>query len=82
VVAGKEVCELAKAGVAVRTDIGWEARQVEVAMKRGERCDTRTDLLGVYPGRHTAARAEKIPVPGIEGRLEKRKRGLVRESEY
>ena len=65
-VAGKEVCDLAKAGVTVLADIGREARQVEVAMKRGERCDALIDRLGVYAGRRTAARVEEVPAPGIE----------------
>jgi hypothetical protein len=65
-VAGKEVCDLAKAGVTVLADIGREARQVGVAMKRGERCDACIDPLGVCAGRRTAARAEKVPAPGIE----------------
>ena len=62
-VVGKEVCDLAKAGVA---DIGWEARQVGGAMKRGERCGAPIDLLGVYAERRPAARPEKVPAPGIE----------------
>ena len=65
-VAGKEVCDLAKAGVIVLADIGWEARQVEVAMKRGERCDALIDRLGICAGRRTAARVEEVPAPGIE----------------
>ena len=65
-VAGKEVCDLAKAGVIVLADIGWEARQVEVAMKRGERCDALIDPWGVCAGRRTAARTEEVPAPGIE----------------
>ena len=65
-VVGKEVCDLAKAGVVVLADIGWEARQVEVAIKRGERHGARIDLLGVCAGRRTAARAGKVPAPGIE----------------
>jgi hypothetical protein len=66
VVVGKEVCDLAKAGVTVPADIGREARQVEVAMKRGESCDVLIDRLGACAGRRTAARAEEVPAPGIE----------------
>ena len=65
-VVGKEVCDLAKAGVTVLADVGREARHVEVAMKRGERCDALMDRLGVCAGRHTAARVEEVPAPGIE----------------
>jgi hypothetical protein len=65
-VAEKEVCDLVKAGVTVLADIGWEARQVGVAMKRGERCDALIDRLGVCAGRRTVARTEEVPAPGIE----------------
>ena len=65
-VIGKEVCDLAKAGVTVLADVGREARQVEVAMKRGERCDALIDRLGVCAWRRTAARVEEVPAPGIE----------------